>query len=94
MYFYFLNTDTQVNAKTCKLFYCAHSLSHMNSASTIWDGFSEVHLKKKVPTNSPSRGGDVTVYVFNVNQPSLPIPFTLFLCLYLSLLPFQLYFTP
>ena len=25
--------------------------------------------------SSPSRGGDVAVYVFGVNQPSLPIPF-------------------
>ena len=24
---------------------------------------------------SPSRGGDVTVYVCDINQPSLPIPF-------------------
>ena len=28
-----------------------------------------------VPTGSPSRGGDVVVYVFNINQPSLPTPF-------------------
>ena len=28
-----------------------------------------------VPTGSPSRGGDVAVYVFDVNQPSLPTPF-------------------
>ena len=28
-----------------------------------------------VPTGSPSRGGDVAVYVFNRNQPSLPTPF-------------------
>ena len=28
-----------------------------------------------VPTDSPSRGGDVAVYVFDINQPSLPIPF-------------------
>ena len=25
--------------------------------------------------SSPSRGGDVAVYVFGVNQPSLPFPF-------------------
>ena len=29
----------------------------------------------RVPTGSPSPGGDVTVYVFDVNQPSLPTPF-------------------
>ena len=28
-----------------------------------------------VSTGSPSRGGDVAVYVFGINQPSLPTPF-------------------
>ena len=28
-----------------------------------------------VPAGSPSRGGDVAVYVFNISQPSLPAPF-------------------
>ena len=28
-----------------------------------------------VPTGSPSRGGDVAVYVFDINQPSLSTPF-------------------
>ena len=28
-----------------------------------------------VPANSPLRGGDVAVYVFDINQPSLPTPF-------------------
>ena len=28
-----------------------------------------------VPTGSPSRGGDVAVYVFDINQPSLRTPF-------------------
>ena len=28
-----------------------------------------------VPAGSPSRGGDVTVFVFGVNQPSLLTPF-------------------
>ena len=27
------------------------------------------------PHGSPSRGGDVAVYVFDINQPSLPTPF-------------------
>ena len=27
-----------------------------------------------VPMSSPLRGGDVTVYVFDINQPSLPTP--------------------
>ena len=30
---------------------------------------------RSVPTDSLSRGGDVTVYVFDINQPSLPTPF-------------------
>ena len=28
-----------------------------------------------VPVGSPSRGGDVAAYVFNISQPSLPTPF-------------------
>ena len=35
-----------VNVKARKLFYCAHIWSHINYASTLWDGCSEVHLKK------------------------------------------------
>ena len=41
-----------------------------------------------VPAGSPSRGGDVKVCVLDINQPSLPTPFTLFLCLFLSYGPF------
>ena len=37
-----------------------------------------------VPAGTPSRGGDVRVCVFDINQPSLPTPFILFLCLFLS----------
>ena len=47
-----------------------------------------------VPAGSPSRGGDVTVYVLDISQPSLPPLFVLFLYLFLSLWPFQLYFIP
>ena len=47
-----------------------------------------------IPTGSPSRGGDVAVYVFDVNHPSLPTPFNLFWCLLLSLGPLQLYSIP
>ena len=35
----------------------------------------ETFVAVNVPTCSPSRGGDVAVYVFDVNQPSLPTPF-------------------
>ena len=39
-----------------------------------------------VPAGSPSRGGDVAVYVFVINQPSLPIPFFKFCsCVYFCL---------
>ena len=47
------------------------------------------------PRAVPSRGGDVTGYVFDINQPtpgSLPTPFDSVLCLLLSLWPYQLYF--
>ena len=41
--------------------------------------FSLIHLGVLsafvVPAGSPSRGGDVMVYVPDVNQPSLPTPF-------------------
>ena len=49
-----------------------------------------------VPAGSPSRSGDVTVYVLDKNQPSLPTLFFIqFLCLFLSLKLFQeLYFIP
>ena len=34
------------------------------------------HLaQRRVPAGSPSRGGDVAVYVSDINQPSLPAPF-------------------
>ena len=50
-----------------------------------------------VPAVSPARGGDVAVYVFDINQLNLPTPFLkniLFLYLLLSLQPFQLYLIP
>ena len=45
-----------------------------------------------VPASSPSRDGNVAVYVFDINQPSLPTLFfekILFLCLFLSYSPFN-----
>ena len=41
-----------------------------------------------VPAGSPSHGGDVKICVLDINQPSLPTPFTLFLCLFLCYGPF------
>ena len=32
-------------------------------------------LDFEVPAGSPSDGGDVTVYVYDISQPSLPTPF-------------------
>ena len=32
-------------------------------------------LLPREPTGSPSHGGDVAVYVLDINQPSLPTPF-------------------
>ena len=44
-----------------------------------------------IPADSPSCGGDVTVYVSDIDQLRLPTLFILFLCLFLSSWPFQLY---
>ena len=38
-----------------------------------------------VPTSSPSRGGDVAVYVFDINQLSLPTPFFFCFCFHFCL---------
>ena len=46
------------------------------------------HTHTHVPAGSPSRGGDIKVYVLDINQPSLPTPFILFLCLFFSYGPF------
>ena len=42
-----------------------------------------IHHRTLVPTCSPSCGGDVAVYVFNINQACLLL-FILFWCLFLS----------
>ena len=57
-------------------------------------GFKLPNISDLSPSGSPSRGGDIAVYVFNIKQPSLPTPFDPFLCLFLSLWPFQLYSIP
>ena len=51
---------------------------------------------KNITAGSPSLGGDVMVYVLllDINQPSLPTLFILFMCLFPSLWPLQLYFIP
>ena len=40
-----------------------------------WQLFVNMLAYARVPAGSPSRGGDVAVYVFDLNQPSLPTPF-------------------
>ena len=37
--------------------------------------FIDDEVSQLVPSGSPSRGGDVTVYVCDINQPSLATPF-------------------
>ena len=39
----------------------------------------------EVPTGSPSRSGDVTIHVCDINLPSLPIPFLFGSCVYFCL---------
>ena len=56
--------------------------------------FSTLLPRSYSPAGLPSRGADVTVYVLHINQPSFPILFILFLCLFLSLWPFQLCLIP
>ena len=41
-------------------------------------------LLRASPAGSPSRGGDVTVYVLDINQPSLPTLFSFFSSLLVS----------
>ena len=47
---------------------------HSQSSALVF--FFKLDLSSlRVPTGSPSRGGDVAVYVFDINQPGLPTPF-------------------
>ena len=48
----------------------------MASFLFLFDLFTDLSLLPvSDPTGSPSRGGDIMVYVFDINQPSLPTPF-------------------
>ena len=56
-----------------------------------------VHLHntlKAVSAGSPSRGWDVAVYIFDINQPSLPTPFYSVPVSISASMTFQLYFIP
>ena len=69
-----------------------YSVIHWFSSSLPNDKDTECSIN--VPTSSPSHGRDVTVYVLDINHLSLPTLFIPFLCLFLSLWPFHLYFIP
>ena len=58
----------------------------------LYEMVVKVDFMYDVPAGSPLRGGDVAVYVLDINHPSWPILFILFLCLFLSVWPFQLYY--
>ena len=48
----------------------------------------------RVPTGLLSSGGDIAVYVFDINQPSLPTPFYSALVSISVFMVLQLYFIP
>ena len=70
------------------------AIKHFWSVSLLVDIVTDVATPVSVPAGSPSRGGDVTVYVLDISQPSSPTLSILFLYLFLSLWPFQLHFIP
>ena len=72
----------------CTLVIC--NLGHLINSPAAPAGVSTPDLSI---TRSPSRGGDVAVYVFDTNR-ACPLLFIRFLCLCLSTWPFQLYFIP
>ena len=55
-------------------------------STPLFPAFLECSIEN-VPAGSPSRGGDV----LDINQPSLPTPFTLILCLFLSYGPLPVF---
>ena len=50
--------------------------------SLIWikSRLDQVWRKTQVPADPPSRGGEVAVYIFDINQPNLPTPFFFKFC--------------
>ena len=67
----------------------------MDNVLTRVQTFQTSHMLE-VPVGSPSRAGDVAVYVLDINQPSSPTPFysVLLSVSVSSLWQFQLYFIP
>ena len=81
-YHYHLINGVQFQEKTCDVFlYLLTPSSHTPSFGPPRCITTTVFC---VPAWWPSRGGDVTVYVRDINQPSLPAPFVLFLFLSVS----------
>ena len=65
-YFSSRNSHVEITAKLLIKQQCLCNLQHY---SVLTLPFSDV------PTGSPSRGGDATLYVFDINQQCLPTPF-------------------
>ena len=52
------------------------ALLHVVGCCGLWAlSFRDYLQQSVVPADLPSRRGDVAVYVFDINQPSLPTPF-------------------
>ena len=60
--------DTSVKTSPAR----KHETTQYNTAEP--ESTETKHGSVRVPTGYPSRGMDVTVYVCDINQPSLPIP--------------------
>ena len=68
------------------LWLCVPTRNQMKHFDTVW--LIQLNVTKRcclcrwlcVHTDSPSRGGDVVVYAFDINQPSLPTPFYSLFC--------------
>ena len=64
-------TSSSSGKQTHKLHIINNSCKHVTSFISLY-----VTCLLGVPAGSPSRGGDVMVYVFDINQPSLPTTFS------------------
>ena len=68
--------------------------SIINHRNNYYTSLSVVLPMLWSPASSPSRGGDVTVYVYDINQPRLHNLSYSVLVSISVLMPFQLYFIP
>ena len=64
------------------------SISVFKALSTVFHAINSPDNSplSHVPAGTPSRGGDVAVYVFHTNQPSLATPFYSVLVFYFCLM--------